>query len=55
MNDIFLSLADTEKDTFQIVAGWIGNALALFFFFSPVLLMYRLIKEIMKHHQQIFY
>jgi hypothetical protein len=39
-----LFFADVEKDTFQVVAGWIGNALALFFFFSPAIAMYKLIK-----------
>ncbi len=38
-----------EKDTFQIVAGWIGNALALFFFLSPAIVMWKLIKEEIKH------
>jgi hypothetical protein len=38
-----------EKDTFQVVAGWIGNALALFFFFSPAVGMYSLIKGKIEH------
>lgn len=40
-----ISLADTEKDLFQVIAGWIGNALALFFFFSPALVIYKLMKK----------
>jgi hypothetical protein len=38
-----------EKDTFQIIAGWTGNALALFFFFSPAVGMYKLIKGEIEH------
>jgi hypothetical protein len=40
-----ISFGEVDKDTFQVVAGWIGNALALFFFFSPAIGMYKLIKE----------
>ncbi len=37
-----------KKDTFQIVAGWLGNALALFFFISPIFLIINLYKEKIK-------
>jgi uncharacterized protein with PQ loop repeat len=35
---------ETEQTTFEIVVGMIGNAFALFFFFSPAILMFNLIK-----------
>jgi|LauGreDrversion4_2_1035121.scaffolds.fasta_scaffold724495_2 solute carrier family 50 protein (sugar transporter) len=38
-----------QKDTFQIIAGWIGNALALFFFLSPAVVMLKLIKGEIEH------
>jgi hypothetical protein len=45
--NFFLEAGD--KDTFQIIAGWIGNALALFFFLSPAIVMWKLIKEEIEH------
>ncbi len=33
-----------EKSTFQVVVGVIANATALFFYFSPLLIVYNLIK-----------
>jgi len=46
-----LSFADVvaDKDIFQIIVGWIGNALALFFFFSPAVAMLKLIKGEIEH------
>lgn len=36
---------DDGKDKFQITAGWTGNAFALFFFFSPAVIILKLIKR----------
>jgi uncharacterized protein with PQ loop repeat len=36
---------EVPPTTFMLVFGWIGNALALFFFFSPAIKMWALIKE----------
>ena len=41
---IFLT-DDGSSDLFQDIAGWVGNVLALFFFFSPAIGMYELIKR----------
>jgi len=47
----FLSLLEDEvkNSTLKTVVGWIGNALALFFFFSPAVRMWQLIKEKIQH------
>ena len=42
-------LGSEEKDLFQVIAGWIGNALALFFFLSPAVGIWKLIKEEIEH------
>jgi len=47
-------LTDENSDLFQDIAGWVGNALALFFFFSPAFGMLELIKR-KKDHTTIPY
>jgi hypothetical protein len=36
---------EVKKSTLQLVVGWLGNALALFFFFSPAVKIYGLLLE----------
>ncbi len=48
--EMFSLLEDeVQKSTLKFVIGWIGNALALFFFFSPAIKVWALIKERIQH------
>ena len=39
----FLGSEQVEEDIVKLIFGYLGNALALFFFFSPIILIYNLI------------
>lgn len=38
-----------QTSTLKLVVGWLGNALALFFFFSPAIKIWSLMKEKISH------
>jgi hypothetical protein len=40
---------EVQKSALQLTVGWIGNALALFFFFSPAVKIFALWKEKISH------
>jgi hypothetical protein len=46
---------EVQKSTLQLVVGLLGNALALFFFFSPAIKIYALMKEKIPHTEFYYF
>ena len=42
---------EIKESTLKVTVAWTGNALALFFFFSPAVKMYSLLKEKISHSE----